>query len=107
MTTALLPAVHPGEMLVEEFLSPLGLSQTRLAAETGLPLARINQICLGKRAITADTDLRLCRYFGLSEGWWLRLQAYYDLDIAKRELGPRLAKECRVLPKKHGHLVAG
>jgi len=77
MTTATLPPVHPGEMLAEEFLFPLGLSHTRLAAETGLPLARINQICLGKRAITADTDLRLCRYFGLSEGWWLRLQAIY------------------------------
>ncbi|TVR43461.1 MAG: addiction module antidote protein, HigA family [Planctomycetota bacterium] len=106
MTTALLPAVHPGEMLVEEFLGPLGLTQTRLATETGLPLARINQICLGKRSITADTDLRLCRYFGLSEGWWLRLQGHYDLEVAKHELGDRLAKECRVLPKKDGHLIA-
>ena len=106
MTTALLPAVHPGEMLVEEFIKPLGLTQTRLAAETGLPLARINQICLGKRSITADTDLRLCRYFGLSEGWWLRLQTHYDLEMAKRALGSRLAKECRVLPKKDGQLIA-
>ncbi|TVR46047.1 MAG: addiction module antidote protein, HigA family [Planctomycetota bacterium] len=105
MTTTLLPAVHPGEMLVEEFLKPLGLTQTRLAAETGLPLARINQICLGKRSITADTDLRLCRYFGLSEGWWLRLQTHHDLEIAKRHLGPRLNKECRVLAKKNGRLV--
>jgi len=105
MTTALLPAVHPGEMLVEEFLKPLGLTQTRLSADTGLPLARINQICLGKRSITADTDLRLCRYFGLSEGWWLRLQTHYDLEVAKRELGPRLTRECRVLPKKDGHLI--
>lgn len=106
MTTTLMPAVHPGEMLVEEFLSPLGLTQTRLAADTGLPLARVNQICLGKRSITADTDLRLCRYFGLSEGWWLRLQAHYDLEVAKRELGPRLGRECRVLPKRDGHLIA-
>ena len=106
MTAAPLPAVHPGEMLVEEFLKPLGLTQTRLATETGLPLARINQICLGKRAVTADTDLRLCRYFGLSEGWWLRLQALHDLEVARRALGPRLAKECRVLTKRNGQLVA-
>jgi addiction module HigA family antidote len=106
MTTTLLPAVHPGEMLVEEFLKPLGLTQTRLAAETGLPLARINQICLGKRSITADTDLRLCRYFGLSEGWWLRLQTHYDLEVAKHALGSRLTKECRVLPRRRGQLVA-
>jgi addiction module HigA family antidote len=106
MTTATLPPVHPGEMLVEEFLRPLGLSQTRLAKETGLPLARINQICLGQRAITAETDLRLCRYFGLSEGWWLRLQAQHDLEVAKRALGSRLSKECRRLPHRDGHLVA-
>ena len=103
--TRSLPPVHPGEMLVEEFLKPLGLTQTRVAHDTGLRLARVNQICLGKRSITADTDLRLCRYFGLSEGWWLRLQAHYDLEAAKRELGPRLAKECRVLPRKNGRLV--
>jgi addiction module HigA family antidote len=93
-------------MLLEEFLKPLGLTQTRLALDTGLPLARINQICLGKRSVTADTDLRLCRYFGLSEGWWLRMQIQYDLDIAKRSLGPRLTRECRRLPHKDGHLVA-
>lgn len=106
MPTATLPPIHPGEMLTEEFLAPLGLTQTRLAADTGMPLARINQICLGKRAITADTDLRLCRYFGLSEGWWLRLQTHYDLDMAKRELGSRLRKECRVHPKRDGRLIA-
>lgn len=106
MTAKLLPAVHPGEMLVEEFLSPLGVTQTKLALDTGIPLARINQICLGKRSVTADTDLRLCRYFGLSEGWWLRLQAHHDLEIARRQLGPRLKAECRIYPSKNGQLIA-
>lgn len=99
MTTTLMPAVHPGEMLVEEFLTPLGITQTRLAHDTGIPLARINQICLGKRAVTADTDLRLCRYFGLSEGWWLRLQAHHDLELAKRAIGKRLERECAILAR--------
>ena len=100
--TALLPPIHPGEMLDEEFLEPLDLSQTRLAEETGIPLARINQIRLGKRSITADTDLRLCRYFGLSEGWWLRLQVLYDLEVAKRAIGKRLERECAVLQRRRG-----
>jgi addiction module HigA family antidote len=95
----LLPPVHPGEMLVEEFLEPLGLTQTRVAAETGIPLARINQICKQKRSVTADTDLRLCRYFGLSEGWWLRLQAQYDLECTKRQLGRELVRSCAVLKR--------
>lgn len=101
-----LPPVHPGEMLTEEFLIPLGLTQTRLAQDTGIPLARVNQICLGKRSVTADTDLRLCRYFGLSEGWWLRVQDQHDLEVTKRALGKRLVKECRQLPLQDGHLVA-
>lgn len=95
--TNFLPPIHPGEMLVEEFLTPLGLTQTRVAQDTGIPLARINQICLEKRSITADTDLRLCRYFGLSEGWWLRLQAKYDLECTKKALGKRLVLECVIL----------
>jgi addiction module HigA family antidote len=99
MTTTLLPPVHPGEMLIEEFLKPLGISQTRLARETKIPLARINQICLGKRSITADTDLRLCRYFGLSEGWWLRLQAHHDIEVAKRTVGKRIERECAILAR--------
>jgi addiction module HigA family antidote len=105
MTTPL-PPVHPGEMLVEEFLRPLGLTQSRLAQDTGIPLARINQICLGKRSVTADTDLRLCRYLGLSEGWWLRVQAQHDLEVAKRSLGARLIRECHPLPRRGGQLVA-
>ena len=98
--------LHPGEMLVEEFIKPLGLTQTHLAEETGIPLARINQICLHKRGITADTDLRLSRYFGLSEGWWLRVQAHYDIQTTKDSLGSRLVRECRVLPKRDGALLA-
>lgn len=70
-----LKPVSPGEMLTEEFLKPLGMSNYRLAKEIGVPAQRIGEILAGKRAITADTDLRLCRFFGLSDGWWLRLQA--------------------------------
>jgi|SRR5471030_1806335 len=79
---ALLP-VSPGEMLVEEFLKPLGLSVDSLAKETGLPSSRIADIVAGKLPITADTDLRLCRYFGMSDGWWLRGQASYDTAVAR------------------------
>ena len=77
----LLP-VSPGEMLEEEFLKPLGLTKYRLAKDIGVPPQRIGDIVAGKRAVTADTDLRLCRYFGLSDGWWLRGQASYDTAIA-------------------------
>jgi addiction module HigA family antidote len=94
-----LPPVHPGEMLLTEFLEPLGISQNRLARETGIPVARINQIIKGKRSVTADTDLRLCRYFGLSEGWWLRLQDHHDLEVAKHKLGKRLERECQILER--------
>ena len=87
-----LKAVAPGEMLAEEFLNPLGMSNYRLAKEIGVPAQRIGDILSGKRAITADTDLRLCRFFGLSDGWWLRLQADYDTEIAKTELAKTLAK---------------
>ena len=78
-----LKPVSPGEMLAEEFLKPLGMSNYRLAKEIGVPAQRIGEILAGKRAITADTDLRLCRFFGLSDGWWLRLQADYDTEVAK------------------------
>ena len=71
----------PGEMLLEEFLKPHGISQYRLAKEIGVPPQRISAIVSGKRAITADTDLRLCKYFGLSDGWWLRVQAHHDTEI--------------------------
>jgi addiction module HigA family antidote len=91
MTRKLKP-VSPGEMLVEEFLKPLGMSTYRLAKEIGVPAQRIGEIVAGKRAITADTDLRLCRFFGLSDGWWLRLQADYDTEVAKASLAKTLAK---------------
>lgn len=78
-----LPSVTPGAMLLEEFLKPLGLSQYRLAKDIGVSQRRIGEIIAGKRAITADTDLRLCKYFGLSDGWWLRLQAHYDMEQAR------------------------
>lgn len=88
----LLPPITPGELLKEEFLEPLGLSQYRLAKETGIPAQRIGQIVLGRRSITVDTDLRLCRFFGLSDGYWLRAQAAYDTEVARRKLEPELAK---------------
>lgn len=90
--TKLIAPVSPGEMLEEEFLKPLGLSKYRLAKSIAVPAQRIGDIVAGKRGITADTDLRLCRFFGLSEGWWLRLQASYDTAIAKRKLTKVLDK---------------
>ena len=84
--------VTPGELLKEEFLEPMGISQYRLAKETGIPAQRIGQIVLGKRRFTADTDLRLCKFLGLSDGYWLRAQAAYDAEVAKRALAPELAK---------------
>lgn len=84
--------VSPGEMLEEEFLKPMGLSKYRLAKDIGVPAQRIGDIVAGKRSITADTDLRLCRYFGLSDGWWLRGQANYDLAIARETLGETLTR---------------
>ncbi len=89
--TYLLPNPHPGEILLEDFLKPMGLSQNGLANAVKVPPRRINEIVLGKRAVTADTDLRLTRYFGLSEGFFLGLQADHDLMERKREIGPELA----------------
>ena len=91
-TAALLEPVTPGELLWEEFMVPMGLSRYRLAKEVGVPAPRIGDIVRGKRAITADTDLRLCRFFGLSDGYWLRAQVAYDIEVAQRELGPELEK---------------
>ena len=88
-----LPNIHPGEVLREEFLIPLKLSQNRVARDINVPPRRINEIVLEKRAVTADTALRLARYFGTSERFWLGLQADYDLDEARRSLGDRLEKE--------------
>ena len=87
-----LQPVTPGELLREDFLVPMGLSQYRLAREIGVPAQRIGQIVIGKRAITADTDLRLCRFFGLSNGYWLRAQAAYDTEVAESALSKTLAK---------------
>ena len=89
--TELLPNPHPGEVLLEEFLKPMELSQNGLANALKVPPRRINEIVLGKRSVTADTDLRLTRYFGLSEGFFLGLQADFDLMERKREIGPELA----------------
>lgn len=90
--TKKLPPITPGEMLLEEFLKPMGISQYRLAKEIGVPAQRISEIIAGRRAITADTDLRLCRFFGLSDGWWLRGQARYDTECAKDALAETLSK---------------
>jgi len=92
-----LPPVHPGEILLEEFLSPLGVSQYRLAKETSVPPRRINEIVRGSRSVSADTALRLARYFGTSERFWLNLQARYDLEVEKDRLGDRLRREVKVL----------
>src|SRR5512143_2825865 len=87
-----LDPITPGELLREEFLVPMGLSQYRLAKEIGVPAQRIGEIIAGKRAITADTDLRLCRFFGLSNGYWLRAQAAYDIEVAEDALAKELAR---------------
>ncbi|MFQ5510665.1 MAG: HigA family addiction module antitoxin [Candidatus Krumholzibacteriia bacterium] len=92
-----LPPTHPGEVLLEEFLKPLGVSQYRLAKDVNVPARRINEIVHGKRSITADTALRLSRYFGTSERFWINLQSRYDLELEKDRLGPRLIEEVEVL----------
>jgi len=87
--------VHPGEILLEEFLKPMGLSQNRLAISLGVPARRINEIVLGKRRITADTALRLAHYFDNSPQFWLGLQMDYDLDVAEDALAERIEREVR------------
>lgn len=96
MTDKLSP-IHPGEVLLEEFIKPMTLSQNRLAIDIGVDTRRINEIVLGKRAVTADTALRLSRFFGNSPQFWMGLQAQYDLDVAEDELGSRLDREVRPL----------
>ena len=96
MTAAKLPPIHPGEILLEEFLKPLGISQYRLAKDISVPARRINEIVLGKRAISPDTALRLSRYFGMSEPFWVNLQARYDLETQKDRLADRLKREVRI-----------
>jgi len=97
--TKRLPPIHPGEILQEEFLAPLGLSQYRLAKDTSVSPRRINEIVRGQRSITADTALRLARYFGTSELFWTNLQTRYDLEIEKDRLGTRLEREVHALAK--------
>ena len=93
MASATLKPVHPGEVLLEEFLEPMGISQYRLAKDISVPPRRINEIVHGKRSVTANTALRLSRYFGTSERFWLNLQTGYDLDIERDRLGDRLEAE--------------
>jgi antitoxin HigA-1 len=94
--TGRLAPVHPGEVLLQEFLRPLGLSQNRLSRSLAVPPRRINEIVLGKRSISAETALRLSRYFGTSPQFWLGLQADFDLDVAADRLGDRLEREVEV-----------
>lgn len=94
-----LAPVHPGEVLLEEFLTPLGLTQYRLAKDLSVPARRINEIVHGTRAVSADTALRLARYFGTSDRFWLNLQAAYDLDVERDRLGRRLEQEVAVYRK--------
>jgi addiction module HigA family antidote len=96
VSTRKLPSIHPGEILQAEFLEPLGISQYRLARDISVPPRRINEIVHGKRAITADTALRLARYFGTSDRFWLNLQTRYDLEVERDRLGPRLQREVMV-----------
>lgn len=90
-----LPNIHPGEVLLEEFLQPMNITQNRLARDIGVPPRRINEIVHGNRSVTADTALRLARYFGTSEAFWMGLQADYDLEEARNRLGDRLEQEVR------------
>jgi len=94
-----LAPIHPGEILLEEFLKPLNLTQYRLAKNLSVPPRRINEIIQGRRAITADTALRLARFFGNSERFWLNLQTNYDLELQRDHLAGRLLREVQVLPK--------
>lgn len=93
--------IHPGEVLQEEFLKPLGLSQHRLALDLGVDPRRINEIILGKRGVTANTALRLARYFGTSPEFWIGLQVQYDLDVEEDELGNRIEREVKVYAEVH------
>ena len=100
MGTKKMQPIHPGEILLEEFLKPLNISQYRLAKDISVPARRINEIIHGKRSISADTALRLSRYFGLSERFWLNLQARYDLEVGKDKLNGRIRQEVKVLSLK-------
>ena len=97
MSDEKLKPIHPGEILLEEFLKPMALSQNQMALALRVPARRINEIVQGKRRITADTALRLARYFSMSARFWLGLQMDYDLDVAEDTIGERLAREVAVL----------
>jgi addiction module HigA family antidote len=99
MSREKLAPVHPGEVLFEDFMRPLGITQYRLSKDIGVHPRRINEIVHGKRSVTADTALRLSRYFGTSERFWLNLQTRFDLEVEKDRLGDRLSKEVRVLAR--------
>ena len=101
MSQQKLNPVHPGEVLLEEFLKPMGISQNRLANSIGVPPRRINEIVLEKRSVTADTALRLAQYFGTSAKFWLGLQSDYDLDITSDKVGRRIQKEVQVYAVTH------
>lgn len=101
MKTKKIPPIHPGEILLEDFLEPMGISQYKLSKDISVPPRRINEIVQGKRSVSADTALRLSRYFGLSERFWLNLQSRYDLEVQKDKLDVRLVKEVRVLTLQH------
>jgi addiction module HigA family antidote len=99
-----LSPIHPGEILLEDFMKPLGLTQYRLAQDIGVTPIRISQIIKGQRSITVDTAMRLGRYFGTSPAVWLRLQVRYDLEVAEGELSERINREVKVRPQTHSRL---
>ena len=96
-TPALLPPVHPGEVLLEEFMAPLGLTKYRVAKATGMPADRVGRIVAGTRAITADTALRLARYLGTTPQFWMNLQTRYDLDVASDQIGEKISRKVKPL----------
>ena len=99
-----LSPIHPGEVLLEDFMKPLGLTQYRLAHDIGVTPIRISQIVNGERSITVDTAMRLARYFGTSAAVWLRLQVRYDLEVAEKELSPRINREVKVRQQPQSRL---
>jgi addiction module HigA family antidote len=100
MENKIMLPLHPGEILLKEFLEPMGITQYRLAKDISVPPRRINEIVHGKRSVTADTALRLARYFGTSEKFWMNLQTRYDMELQKDILGDRLQKEVVILSEK-------
>ena len=100
MENKIMVPLHPGEILLKEFLEPMGITQYRLAKDISVPPRRINEIVHGKRSVTADTALRLARYFGTSEKFWMNLQTRYDMELQKDILGDRLQKEVVILSEK-------